>query len=1170
MKVRLERIVWLAATLWVSLGACKPASGPAESGRSERARQVLQRQHGGVDELVMLRGGYLATTGRDAPLRIWDLERRTLLRVVPGVHKVDGPGPEPGSVLVAERLLTLDGGWKRGPAAAAVASHHSIFVGCDDVTWLQPVAADPSALARALGQERTRFMWLDARGQQRGSLGFPPGSDWDVNGELRCAGENRIVHRFRPALDLTGSGPGRGVNGLVVWNAIHGPAAGRLIARDGAWELLTLEPRGRAAILSTRRSSGGDTTLAAWWEPLDGDGPEARALWSPGAEVTAAAFSPDGARLALSTARTVTVIDMARDKPVWTADLGGLAVRASRLGVGGYGLFDRLAFSSDGKKLVVAAAGAGAGSHGLGAMANPGGELFVIDAASGAVLGELGSKLVPFVAAEPDASAERSGLAFDGPRVLVDALGHLQLWSAESGELLATAEVPTAGVESHDDYLSRRRTMLLAGDVLHLRYDPTAEGCGVNGALRIDRWRASARPPRPPEATPLATLRWPPPRGRSAVCMPLPLSSSYVVEVAGGRVLGEAAPLATDAAPPRIVDLGSGRAFSPAGKMPKAWGFARDGRYLLGTTHDESRRALWSAESGAMVAEIGETIEGAPVAFGTTGNPIDVSRDGELAASTRLDHEGDRWLVVTFDVRARSQRAEVEVPDDCSRLAFVPGAHDVVCTNERGGLLRIVGGAIAARGKSDGGAIRRLEIEPSGARAATLSDDGVVRIWDVASAQVLVSLAEFEDGEHIAYTPRGAYRGTPEVAERVAWVFDEPLEAFRFEQFASQFEAPALVARRLGGELVDAEGSLHRPPHVELLGPASERAPGRLSLPVRATSATGVELLAAFVDGRLATQAEGDATELTVPLLPGLNRVSVVAFDGDGYASNPIEIDANGAGSGRRPALWLVSIGVSRYPDLPAGLQLEAADDDARAIVAAFRDESGSGRPFAAIHATTLLDDRATPEAITSALAGLSRMDARDVALVFFAGHGAKIRPSGDMVLVTGKAGWRRGQFDGKGSVSWKRVEKTLARLRGRVVLLLDACHAGHFSQELVVPNGALAATLGRAGRAGVLVFSAAKGRQLSYEGRGSRGLELDAAGREALPLADKQGYFTAALVQSLATAASDKNRDGAIQLTELVDETTRRVNLATQGRQTPWVARREMFGDFVIAGARR
>lgn len=102
------------------------------------------------------------------------------------------------------------------------------------------------------------------------------------------------------------------------------------------------------------------------------------------------------------------------------------------------------------------------------------------------------------------------------------------------------------------------------------------------------------------------------------------------------------------------------------------------------------------------------------------------------------------------------------------------------------------------------------------------------------------------------------------------------------------------------------------------------------------------------------------------------------------------------------------------------------------------------------------------------------------------------------------------------------------------------------------------------------MVFAAAKGRQLSFETHGARGFAVG----ETLPTfagaRDGHGLFTSAVLDSLDDLETDRNGDGAIQLSELVDEVTWRVRRQTGDQQTPWIVRRELFGDFVIGAASR
>ncbi|HVJ15404.1 MAG TPA: caspase family protein, partial [Polyangiaceae bacterium] len=215
-----------------------------------------------------------------------------------------------------------------------------------------------------------------------------------------------------------------------------------------------------------------------------------------------------------------------------------------------------------------------------------------------------------------------------------------------------------------------------------------------------------------------------------------------------------------------------------------------------------------------------------------------------------------------------------------------------------------------------------------------------------------------------------------------------------------------------------------------------------------------------------------------------------------------------------------------------------------------------------------LLDSEVTVESVRAALAELAQMRPHDLAVVFLAGHGVRRSAEGEMVFLTSSA-----DMDSKGllanGVGWSELGQALARAKGRVLVLLDACHSGVVSQELLAPNGSLASALVRDQRAGALVFAAAKGRQFSYEAGNTRGLVLDMTTTKLVGgESTSQGYFTGALLQALRAPDTDRNGDGLLQASELIDDVSARVVTATDGMQTPWVARREMFGDFTLGKA--
>ena len=117
----------------------------------------------------------------------------------------------------------------------------------------------------------------------------------------------------------------------------------------------------------------------------------------------------------------------------------------------------------------------------------------------------------------------------------------------------------------------------------------------------------------------------------------------------------------------------------------------------------------------------------------------------------------------------------------------------------------------------------------------------------------------------------------------------------------------------------------------------------------------------------------------------------------------------------------------------------------------------------------------------------------------------------------------------------------------------MEPCHNGTIFKETLLPNDELAQQFFSGGRAGVMVFSASKGRQSSHE---------------SPDIGGGFGIFTYALTQCLGPKKqeADLDRNGFVELMELVDYVTRFVDRKTEGVQTPWLSRKELFGDLPMA----
>ena len=237
-----------------------------------------------------------------------------------------------------------------------------------------------------------------------------------------------------------------------------------------------------------------------------------------------------------------------------------------------------------------------------------------------------------------------------------------------------------------------------------------------------------------------------------------------------------------------------------------------------------------------------------------------------------------------------------------------------------------------------------------------------------------------------------------------------------------------------------------------------------------------------------------------------------------------------------------MAVGINTYAS-EGFAPLTAAVGDAHAISAMLG--KGNRLLFSAYDIRPpLVDAAATPDAIRANLDALVAAARPGDTIVFsFAGHGVTDR-DGQLRLATQAA-----TFDtlATASVGWNEIAAILSRAPTRVVILLDACHAGDANFDRLTKNDSVVKALLSGVRAPILIFAASKGRELSRERDGS-------------------GVFTRALVSALSgQLAVDLNNDGLIDASELYTLIKRDVRAATGGQQTPWLARGDLLGDFPL-----
>ncbi|MGH8487931.1 MAG: caspase family protein [Gammaproteobacteria bacterium] len=251
--------------------------------------------------------------------------------------------------------------------------------------------------------------------------------------------------------------------------------------------------------------------------------------------------------------------------------------------------------------------------------------------------------------------------------------------------------------------------------------------------------------------------------------------------------------------------------------------------------------------------------------------------------------------------------------------------------------------------------------------------------------------------------------------------------------------------------------------------------------------------------------------------------------------------------------LYLLAVGVNRFPKLDAGWQLHYAAKDAIGIKHAF-EELGRGL-YKQVRSKILSDAEGDPpdkDRIVAALEFIKTARAQDTVVVFFSSHGLS-DPEQNYYLVPRNAlpkeirQIEQGQGEAVPSlIGWETIFEALRNTAGRRLLIVDSCKAKsierRFGAQWLKKRSASA-------RFALMVSS--KGTENSLED-----------GRYG------HGIFTHALLQGLMTAC-DGRCEGAITLWRLFDyivPTVNRLRALDAGQQTPQLSAPEELRDMVLA----
>lgn len=414
----------------------------------------------------------------------------------------------------------------------------------------------------------------------------------------------------------------------------------------------------------------------------------------------------------------------------------------------------------------------------------------------------------------------------------------------------------------------------------------------------------------------------------------------------------------------------------------------------------------------------------------------------------------------------------------------------------------------------------------------------------IAATPILVA-GRWVDDELILFTSSGYFSGSYEASHFVHVKFAGAAGLYSLRRYAAVLYRPDVIDALLRDKPnALPEPRLTVPPRVQL----NEIALTVDTILVSYLVSGSQELrsLRFFQDGSLCDQVELSGTTASGTKVIARHRstrlVAAVALDVDGYESAPFAVKVEPAAKANG-SLRVVAIGIDRYRD-SAIPSLRFAKVDAKTLATAAK--SIAGYYYESVEVSEIVDAAATRDTIIKELNDtLSKVRTEDTVLLYFAGHGTRQKKRFFMVLsdtVTSRLE--------STALEWSTVFNILSRSLGRVVVVLDACHSGQAGSEDLATNDEIADQTASRQISPMMILAASKGRQESEE--------LSTVGG---------GVFTQTLAKAFSVdrGAYDKNADGVIELSELFLGVKKKVHDITNGRQTPWLVRGGLVGDFPL-----
>ena len=505
------------------------------------------------------------------------------------------------------------------------------------------------------------------------------------------------------------------------------------------------------------------------------------------------------------------------------------------------------------------------------------------------------------------------------------------------------------------------------------------------------------------------------------------------------------------------------------------------------------------------------------------------------------------------------------------------------------------------------GAINNLTISPDGKYLVSRSnDDGFMKMWSMDSQKEVLNyiILGGKNNDYLIYNSDNYYMSSKGGAKAVHYIMN--LKVYEFEQFDLQYNRPDKVLGSLSGispELIDSYSKAYKK-RLKKLDFSEDMFTQELHHPVLKLSTKNIPLTTKNKNLNISFLASDSKYQLdriyisvndvpvygmkglelktkktkqieqpfNIVLSNGINKIKASCVNEKGVESLSEHFEIFCDAPAYKPALYLITVGISKYKDDKMNLQFAAKD--AEDVATLFKQNSTSC--YSSVQLFSILNNNAIKENILATKAKIMTGKPDDVVMLMVSSHGL-LDSELDYYIATSDVDFANPAARG---LSYDALESILDGIPQRKkILFMDACHSGEVDkEEIQITKNTNTESSGN------LMFRSFPGTSIKKIGlensfelmkemfadlrHGSGATVISSAGGAEYAIEGTEwnnGVFTYCLINGLREMKADLNKDGHVSLSEIEEYLQTKVTELTNGKQKPTSRTENLSNDFVV-----